>query len=700
MARLITRLSARLDERFSPVLSSLDEGVAGLRGFGADAGARALADGLANLRGDVETLRAKIAAQHSYVLLFGPLKSGKSTLMNALSGAYVSEVTSLPAYPCMVYVGHGDRVEVVTTRWDGSTERTGDLDSIRSSLALAHGELARAIREAETRGDEFDPAIHLPRAIRRIDVRLPAPELRESGTMLVDTPGLYTKMRFGYDHLTREFKLASASAIFVVKTDNLFLEQVFAEFEDLLRLFTRIFLVVNLDTNKRDLEPGGQLGPSLERRDPGQILAAFEDLAMSPTLRRARDEGRLSIYPIDLLHAASARLRDAGAPAVEPVPGVDGLSGAEAFERFRADLSSYLNSHEAMHLFVRDTLRQSRRVLDGVSGLASGEGRRVADALVGDAEAEHRRWVARAAAAGRLRLASLESGLEPSREPVLEATREASAEARRRAGERIDEVLDRWFESDRSLSQLLGEDLVPALDACREDLSWVARDAARAVVGGEAALANLLGVAAADFATVKMPLAEVVREGLSTTPPIPSGKSAIVSVPTGLVPVRRSLLDWLLLRGPVRMRRALFGPEESPTRPVPVVVKQRRLGAAARSALGSALHVRLDRFFADALSQSAISAFGASATDAVASVRGAIDREVDRAAAGVETSQAAIASRTALREGLARLAGRSVDAASGIEDLVSEMGVPAAPPAAAASTGDDAGKVVSGDPEA
>jgi energy-coupling factor transporter ATP-binding protein EcfA2 len=697
MARLIPRLSARLDERFSPVLENLDASVEGLRAFPADAAARSLADGLSALRADVETLRAKVAAQHSYVLLFGPLKSGKSTLMNALSGAYVSEVTSLPAYPCMVYVGHGDRVEVVTSRWDGSTERTGDLASIRSSLALAHGELARAIREAENRGEEFDPPVHLPRAIRRIDVRLPAPELRESGTMLVDTPGLYTKMRFGYDHLTREFKLASASAIFVVKTDNLFLEQVFAEFEDLLRLFTRIFLVVNLDTNKRDLEPGGELGPSLERRDPGQILAAFEDLAMSPTLRRARDEGRLSIYPIDLLHAASARLREAGAPVVEPVPGVDGLSGAEAFERFRADLSSYLNSHEAMHLFVRDTLRQSRRALEGVDGLATGEGARVARALVGEAEEDHRRWVARSEAAGRLRGASLEAGLEPSREAVVEATREASGAARRRAGERIDEVLDRWFESDRSLAQLLGEDLVPALDASREDLSWVARDSARAVVGGETAVAGLRGVAAADFATVDMAVAEVVREGLSVTPPIPSGKSAIVSVPTGLVPVRRSLLDWLLLRGPVRMRRALFGPEEAPAKPVPAAVKRRRLGAAGREALGSALHIRLDRFFADTLSQSAISAFGASATDVVTAVRAAIDRAVDRAAVGVEESRAAIASRTALRDGLARLAVRSSSAAAEVEDLAAEMGVPAAP---AESPDGTAGVAAPGTPEA
>ena len=87
MARMIPRLSARLEERLSPILSALDESVFGLREFPADEAARGVADRLGELRGDVETLRSKVASQHSYVLLFGPLKSGKSTLMNALSGS-------------------------------------------------------------------------------------------------------------------------------------------------------------------------------------------------------------------------------------------------------------------------------------------------------------------------------------------------------------------------------------------------------------------------------------------------------------------------------------------------------------------------------------------------------------------------------------------------------------------------------------
>ena len=34
--------------------------------------------------------------------MVGPLKSGKSTLLNAISGSYVSEVTTLPAYADLV----------------------------------------------------------------------------------------------------------------------------------------------------------------------------------------------------------------------------------------------------------------------------------------------------------------------------------------------------------------------------------------------------------------------------------------------------------------------------------------------------------------------------------------------------------------------------------------------------------------------
>ena len=59
--------------------------------------------GLHEVKHRLKSLIDKVEGQQAYLLIFGPLKSGKSTLMNAISGAYVSEVTSLPAYPCLVY---------------------------------------------------------------------------------------------------------------------------------------------------------------------------------------------------------------------------------------------------------------------------------------------------------------------------------------------------------------------------------------------------------------------------------------------------------------------------------------------------------------------------------------------------------------------------------------------------------------------
>ena len=209
------------------------------------------------------------------MLVFGPLKSGKSTLMNALAGAYVSEVTSLPAYPCLVFVAAGPRREYVVTRHDGERATWTDVREFARHVDAAHAELAAALRAAEEQGVAFEPQQHFPRAIRRIDVHVPDSELASTGAVLVDTPGLYTRMRFGYDRMTREFRDAAACAVYVVRTDTLFLEQAFAEFHRLLDLFSRVFLVINVDSRKRDVSPDGKLVPSLEQSHPERVVEAI-----------------------------------------------------------------------------------------------------------------------------------------------------------------------------------------------------------------------------------------------------------------------------------------------------------------------------------------------------------------------------------------------------------------------------------------
>src|SRR4029453_19290820 len=87
---------------------------------GADPGLlRAPLATLHDIRGRLRSLVEKLQSQQAYLLIFGPLKSGKSTLMNAISGAYVSEVTSLPGYPCLVYVQHAPEKHLSVTRYNG-----------------------------------------------------------------------------------------------------------------------------------------------------------------------------------------------------------------------------------------------------------------------------------------------------------------------------------------------------------------------------------------------------------------------------------------------------------------------------------------------------------------------------------------------------------------------------------------------------
>ena len=324
----------------------------------------------------LSVLIEKVAGQQAYALIFGPLKSGKSTLMNALTAAYVSEVTSLPAYPCLVYVSHSDTSEFVLTRYNGSVETLSDAALLRRRISAAHKELAERIRQVEQRGERFDPAVHFADAIRRVDVKVPAGDLEKSSAVLVDTPGLYSRMRFGYDRMARDFRDTAACAIFVVKTDNLFLEQVLQEFNELLELFSRIFLVVNIDSSKKDLAGDGGLIPSIERDHPERIIEAFESLSMSAPLKRAAEEGRLRICTVDLLRAASCRLRaafaqqlDDGSTESMTDPADPGPIEDADFRAFLVELTDYLNSSDYLNAFLEDSLRYGRTLLGEIHAL-------------------------------------------------------------------------------------------------------------------------------------------------------------------------------------------------------------------------------------------------------------------------------------------------------------------------------------------
>ncbi|MEZ5979120.1 MAG: GTPase domain-containing protein [Planctomycetota bacterium] len=560
-----------------------DAGVVGLE-------AKPYVAGFHDVSHQLSVLVDKVAQQQAYVLIFGPLKSGKSTLMNSISAAYVSEVTALPAYPCMVYVSHAPQREFVVTRYNGDTNTFTSPASMRMQVSRDHAELADRIRREEDAGRDFDPALHFPEAIRRIDVRVPAEELRTSGAVLVDTPGLYSKMKFGYDRMTREFRNTAACAIFVVKTDNLFLEQVFAEFSELLELFSRIFLVVNLDTTKMDLRPDGSLSPSLEREDPVRIIEAFETLAMSASLKQAVDEGRLKIYPTDLLRAASQRLQESVSGSPTPAPAVD-------FRSFLQDLTDYLNSTDYLVAFLGDSLRHGGALVDEARGLCKHEGlRRLAD----DAERlkrERTRLVAELDATNKLLETDWKACFAPLADRVVDASEAEAASLRRTALKGVRGAVDGWMATDDSLKTLLDEGVAQVLAGYQRDFAAACETKLRSSVEGPFGGASIPDTTARELERAGIDLARFSPEGLLTILPREYTEQVALRIDVEAMPVRKTMLDWVLFRSRAGIRRRLVGNASNPANAIPRGEKQRRFDDATLDFVEDEILERLEGFF-------------------------------------------------------------------------------------------------------
>ncbi|HEV7405965.1 MAG TPA: dynamin family protein [Chthoniobacteraceae bacterium] len=560
-----------------------------------------------DLRARVRSLTDKLASQQAYLLIFGPLKSGKSTLMNALSGAYVSEVTSLPGYPCLVYVQHAAKKRISVTRYNGRESVSTNGDVLRGVLADGHLALAQQIRAAEQRQVPFDPTADFPEAIRRIDVKLPVPSLEKSSTVLVDTPGLYSRMNFGYDTLTREFRNSAACAVFVVKTDNLFLEQVFEEFNQLLALFSRIFLVINVDSSKRDLQANGELRPSAESLDPDQIVEAFTTLSMNGPLRQAYEQNRVRIHALDLMNAASERIL---AERPEPVEGAGGADAAEPtdtgrrFEAFTKDLTEYLNSNDYTQEFMRDSVRQARLLCGETLEVVGGR-------EIQEVFSQHEELGARLAdldgkiaAADRLLAIDWESTFQKAKSESSKDGRILAETESTSLAEEMRQALDRWFGSGDSLRVLEEQLWAPLLVHSALTIATGLRTRIFSLLstafGGVEATPSMV----TDLQRVGLSLSHVAAGSLATLHESESIDPYLLKIAPEKLPVRRTFVDVLLFRSSAKLRRRLFG--EANAMPIDPRDKAIRLSNKARLVLLQMIHEDVQpRFAATPLTSSA-----------------------------------------------------------------------------------------------
>ncbi|MBT8148017.1 MAG: GTPase domain-containing protein, partial [Gammaproteobacteria bacterium] len=413
---------------------------------------------------------------------------------------------------------------------------------------------------------EFDPEQDHPAAIRRVDVELPAENLAESGTVLVDTPGLYSRMKFGYDQMTKDFRDTAACAIFVVKTDDLFFEKVFEEFEELLGYFSRIFLVSNIDSSKQDLQPDGSLGLSLEGSDPGKVIEAFQSLSISATLQQAIEDGRLNIYSIDLLKAASRRLSEKSRMTEASPAGAEldiaadsaEVSASDGFDEFLGDLTSYLNSSDYLRDFMTDTLGMAEELIQEEIQQSTGESseqlRKTCEDLDVAIEADQKRIQLLTELAGTDWTASFAHLRKESEQLLIELAQKLDGK-----GSSLEAAIDEWMQSDENWHELFSRRLNPLLERKVSNFIDYLLEQLRVM------LDTSTGGARFSFDKTE----SLNRAGLSMDKRVPQllenfGKNVEVPKPhmeMGFdeVPLKLGFMDKLLFRNEAKVRQQFFG---------------------------------------------------------------------------------------------------------------------------------------------
>lgn len=609
---LLGDFARNFDREFAPLLVPLHAAISAIEAAPDDLPVRRLLDDLKQFDEHARDMMRKVESQQACVLIFGPLKSGKSTFMDALCASYVSEVTSLPAYPCLVKVRNGKEPTFATTSYDGSTKTYYTHDQLRQAVDMGYESLSAAIRKAEADGRDFDPPKDTPAAIRQIDITMSLDILRRSGASLVDTPGLYTRMKFNYDRLTKDFRDTASCAIFIVKTDNLFLEQVFDEFNELLGLFGRIFLVVNLDGSKKDLRPDGTLAASLEHDEPRRIVEAFRSLTMSEPLKNAADHGRLKIYPVDLLHAASRRIRKSLAGGSSPIgEAFDEPRGQANFDALLDDLAEYLNGSKYIMEFIEASLSSATEFIDHFSQTTEHPAMKELDGHIKILRQELDTLATRSQAISRLKKLDWISFGSAACQEMLKKNQIQAGQIQQTASQSLIGEIDRWFAADASLAGLNKDGIAPLLSQTCESLRQTAGKAIKDGAAGrncgldvsEGILGDL------ELCEIELPvLAGKVIEEISRAGP--SQDSAWEFAPED-IPVKKRFWDWILFRSRAKIRKLVFGRPDKNDKSIPPKVKAKRLGEQARQAMAELAPRKLDEIILACMSSLAKGMFEA-----------------------------------------------------------------------------------------
>lgn len=350
-------------------------------------------NGFEELKKSLESLLKRTERPEIRILILGPLKSGKSTLINVLlNNPRLSQISQYPAYPCFIEVRDLARnpdsspvgsPQAVFIRPDGSQEPPCSLHECRLKLDEL---LDRYITGKEGQQIEY------PRVEQRIDFQQSGRgvDLKGLDLVVVDSPGLFFQRSIdqnvfglaenadrspntaGYSHVTGDLYKESDVAIFVIRWEQLFFHTV-AEYLSRFREDVsahrnlRTFVIVNSSTQSRvQVEDRFEVFDQTAEEHREKQTEYFErHIADDRLIAQLRRRQNISLHFADLLQLAVKTF--GGGQGVRP-------SAATGSEEVMQQIREYIFDHDLprkkrgeLETLLFDTQAQAHKVVSGAT---------------------------------------------------------------------------------------------------------------------------------------------------------------------------------------------------------------------------------------------------------------------------------------------------------------------------------------------